>query len=137
LPQLLSLLLQLQVPLEVLHTLPLAAAAQSLLPPHPQTPLLHWLPSGELAHPGAHLPAEQQPPLHCEEALHEVEQVPLPALHADPVGQSPEELHPQTPPVSHFLPLAVAEQSTQAPPAGAHVESPMPVHVPPGAPLQQ
>jgi hypothetical protein len=46
------------------HALPFGALLQSPLLLQPQTPLLHWLPSGEVEQPEAQVPPEQQPPLH-------------------------------------------------------------------------
>ncbi len=48
-----------------------------------------------LGHAAAHVPLEQQPPLHEAMALHEVEQENV--LHAMPVGQSPEVKQEQVP----------------------------------------
>jgi hypothetical protein len=58
---------------------------------HPQTPLLHWLPSGALEHPATQDPPEQHPPLQTAEALQEVPQAP--PWHAIPFGQSVGPVH--------------------------------------------
>jgi hypothetical protein len=103
------------------------------LPLHPQVPPpLHWLPLGDVEQSEAHVPPEQQPPLHLEVVLHDAEHAP--PLQAFPVGQSPGAPHPQAPFGWHLSPLDTPEQLTHAPPEGAHVESPMPAHMPP---LQQ
>ncbi len=101
---------------------------QSALPPHPHTPLLHLVPSGEPEQSAAQVPPEQQPPLQSADALHDVEQVP--PLQAMPVGQSPAALHPQVPPLRHLLPVEAVEQSTQVPPDGAHAPLPTGAHCP-------
>lgn len=117
----------------LLHALPFAALLQSPLLLHPQMPLLHWLPSGEAEQPEAHVPPEQQPPLHSAVALHEV--VHLPALQAVPEGQSPGPLHPHVPETRHACPAEALAQSTQLAPDVAHAVAPIPVHCP--LPLQQ
>lgn len=58
---------------------------------HPQTPPLHWLPSGAFEQSVTQDPLEQQPPLQMGEALQEVEHEP--PLHAIPAGQSVGPVH--------------------------------------------
>lgn len=73
-----------QVPLSQLP--PQEALLQSPSALHPQTPFLHWLPSGAFAQLVTQAPLEQQPPLQIDEALQEVEHEP--PLQAIPFGQS-------------------------------------------------
>src|SRR5207237_2719993 len=83
------------------------------------------------------LPPWQQPPLQTVwlPPPQELEQVWVAVLQVCPVGQSVATLQPQAMPERHTWPLALLEQSTQAPPLEPQLPLPRPpLQVPP---LQQ
>jgi hypothetical protein len=107
-----------------------ALVAQAQVPPKqpweaahvPQRPPL--TPHAPVVLPVAHVPDEQQPPLHGLDEPQAVEHAP--PLQACPGRQSDAVAQPHVPDDSHARPLALPAQETHAPPLRPHVALPVP-----------
>jgi len=98
------------------HWLPALALPQSGLPLHPHRPLVrHTGPATEFMQPGAHVPSEQQAPLHELPPSHAVVQVDVAGSQAVPMGHSLESWHPQVPFGMHTGVFGVCVQSAHVP----------------------